>query len=98
MSFPQLNPFFKHTETNYNIALLLDSCHVLKLIRGTLFTYKDIKYGLIINLINNILPYNTISNIIGQMISWKYVYLFHQYQKENGLHLANKLTDINFKS
>ena len=34
------------------------------------------------------------------MISWKYFDLLHQYQKENGLHLANKLTEqhINFKS
>ena len=34
------------------------------------------------------------------MISWKYFDLLHQYQKENVLHLANKLTDqhINFKS
>ena len=67
MSLPQLNPFFKHPETNYNIALLLHPCHMLKLIRGALFTYKDIKNGngLIINLINNILIYNTKSNIIG---------------------------------
>ena len=115
MSFPQLNPFFKHPETNYNIALLLDLCHMLKLIRGALFTYTDIKngngiiinlinniliYNTIINLINNILIYNTISNIIGQMISWKYFDLLHQYQMENGLHLANNLTKqhINFKS
>ena len=102
MSFPQLNPFFKHPEINYNIALLLNHCHMLKLIRGALFTYKYITNGngLIINLINNILIYNTISNIIGQMISWKYFDLLHQYQKENVLHLANKLTEqhINFKS
>ena len=100
MSF-QLNPFFKHSNTNYNNALLLDTSHMLKLIKGTLFTYKDIKNGndLIINLINNIIIYNTISNIIGQMKRWKYFYLLHQNQKENGLHLENKLTEqhINFK-
>ena len=57
MSFPKLNPFFKYPETNYNIALLLNPCHMLKLIRGDLFTYKNIKNekGLIINIINNIL-------------------------------------------
>ena len=79
MSFLKLNPFFKHSKTNYNIALLLDPCHMLKLIRGALSTYKDIKNVncLIINLINNILIYNTISNIIGQMISWKYFDLLH---------------------
>ena len=73
---------------------------MLKLIRGDLFTYNDIKNGngLIINLINNILIYNT--NIIGQMINWKYFNLLYRYQKENGLHLANKLTEqhINLKS
>ena len=85
MSFPQLNPFFKHPETNYNISLLLDPSRMLKLIRGALFTYKDNKNGtgLIINIINNILHYNTISNIIGETleISWKYFDLLHQYQK-----------------
>ena len=43
MSFQQLNPFFKHPETNYNISLLLHPCHMLKLIRGALFTDKYIK-------------------------------------------------------
>ena len=98
-SFPQLNPFFKHPHTNYNIALLLDPCHMLNLTRGALFTCKDIKNGngFINNIINNILHYNTISNIIGQMISRKYFDLLHRYQKE--INLANKLTEqhINFK-
>ena len=84
-----------YPETNYNIALLLEPYHMLKLIGGALFTYKDIKNGngLINNIINNILIYNTISNNIGQMISWKYFDLPHQYQKEIRLNLANKLIE-----
>ena len=74
MIFPQPNPFFKHPETNYNIALLLYPCHMLKLIRGALFTYRYTNGdGLIINKIKYILIYNTISNIMGQLISWKYL-------------------------
>ena len=42
MSFT-LNPFFKNLEINCNIILLLDPSHMLKLIRGAMFTYKDNK-------------------------------------------------------
>ena len=186
MSFPQLNPFFKHPETNYNIALIIDPIRyyqillypiryyqilldtirsyqilldiiryyqilldtiryyqilldpirsyqilldtirsyqilldtiryyqilldpiryyqiLLDTIRYYQITYKYITNGngLIVNIINNILIYNTISNIIGHIISWTYFDLLHQYQGENGLHLVNKLTEqhINFKS
>ena len=44
MKWPDLQPSFPDpTSNSESIALLLDPCHMLKLIRGTLFTYKDIK-------------------------------------------------------
>ena len=44
MKWSDLQPSFPHpTSNSESIALLIDPCHMLKLIRGTLFTYKDIK-------------------------------------------------------
>ena len=44
MTWPNLQPRFTDpSSTDRQIALLLDPCHMLKLIRGTLFHYKEIK-------------------------------------------------------
>ena len=44
MAWPNFEPRFTDPSSpDDNISLLLDPCHMLKLIRGTLYNYKEIK-------------------------------------------------------
>lgn len=76
-TFEDINPVFKHPSENYNVYVVLDVCHMIKLARNALGDVKEFWVGDVIS---------------KTTIQWEFLTTLFDVQEAEGLHLANKLS------